>query len=101
MPAEYEERAVYVVQGELAVDEAKIAEGQLAVLAPGMRIRLRADGEARAMVLGGDRFPTPRYIWWNFVASSQERIEHAKRRWANREFAPVPGETEFIPLPVQ
>jgi redox-sensitive bicupin YhaK (pirin superfamily) len=101
MPAEHEERAVYVVHGELDVDAARIAEGQLAVLAPGAKVRLRANGEARAMLLGGNRFPTPRYIWWNFVASSLERIERAKERWAKREFPPVPGETEFIPLPAQ
>ena len=100
MSEEHEERAVYVVQGELAAGDAKIAEGQLAALAPGQRIRLRAaDGGARAMLLGGNRFPTPRYIWWNFVASSRERIERAKERWAKREFPTVPGETEFIPLP--
>ena len=52
------------------------------------------------MLLGGNRFPTPRHIWWNFVASSQERIERAKARWVKREFPPVPGETEFIPLPI-
>jgi redox-sensitive bicupin YhaK (pirin superfamily) len=99
MPLEHEERAVYVVEGELAIDDAKIVEGQLAALAPGLAIRLRAVGEARAMLLGGNRFPTPRHIWWNFVASSHERIERAKERWAKREFPPVPGETEFIPLP--
>lgn len=99
LPAEHEERAVYMVHGELAVDAGKIAEGQLATLAPGKKIRLRADGETRAMLLGGNRFPTPRHIWWNFVASSQDRIERAKQRWANHEFPPVPGETEFIPLP--
>jgi redox-sensitive bicupin YhaK (pirin superfamily) len=62
---------------------------------------LRARGAGRAMLLGGERFPTPRYIWWNFVASSQERIEQAKARWKRGEFAKVPGETEFIPLPSQ
>jgi redox-sensitive bicupin YhaK (pirin superfamily) len=99
VPPEHDERAVYVVQGELALDDTKLVEGQLAALAPGQNIRLRAAGEARAMLLGGNRFPTPRHIWWNFVASSQERIELAKERWAKREFPPVPGETEFIPLP--
>jgi redox-sensitive bicupin YhaK (pirin superfamily) len=99
MSPEHEERAVYVVQGELATNDAKIAEGQLAALAPGEKILLRAVGEARVMLLGGNRFSTPRHIWWNFVASSHERIEHAKERWAKREFPPVPGETEFIPLP--
>jgi len=99
VPAEYDERAVYVVSGELAVGESRIIEGQLAVLAPGTKPTLRAVGETRAMLLGGKRFPTPRYIWWNFVASSRERIALAKDRWAKGQFAPVPGETEFIPLP--
>ena len=101
MPAEYEERAVYVVSGQLDLQDSKIGEGELAVLAPGSKEILRANGEASAMLLGGARFPTPRLIWWNFVASSRERIEGAKERWANRGFPPVPGESEFIPLPPQ
>ena len=99
--AEHEERAVYVVHGELAIGDEKFTEGQLAVLAPGGKVGIRALSDTRAMLLGGQRFPTPRFIWWNFVASSQERIERAKQRWADRQFAPVPGETEFIPLPAQ
>jgi redox-sensitive bicupin YhaK (pirin superfamily) len=99
MPSDHDERAIYVVSGELAVGEAKITEGQLAVLEPGTKPTLRAAAETNAMLLGGKRFPTPRFIWWNFVASSQERIALAKDRWANRQFEPVPGETEFIPLP--
>jgi redox-sensitive bicupin YhaK (pirin superfamily) len=101
MPMEHEERAVYVVHGELAVGDTRLTEGQLAVLTPGSEVSLRANGETRAMLLGGDRFPTPRFIWWNFVASSHDRIDQAKQRWAKREFAAVPGETEFIPLPPQ
>jgi redox-sensitive bicupin YhaK (pirin superfamily) len=96
---DYGERAVYVVQGELAVGEMTVTAGQIAILEPGEITRLRALGDARAMILGGDEFPTPRYIWWNFVASSHERIEEAKQRWQRREFPAVPGETEYIPLP--
>jgi len=99
VPPEHAERAVYVVQGELLIDESRVVAGQLAVLAPGSESVLRAADEARAMLLGGAQFPTPRHIWWNFVASSRERIERAKERWAQRQFPPVPGETEFIPLP--
>jgi hypothetical protein len=99
IPPEHEERAVYVVNGELTIGDGKAVEGQLAVLTPGRKIALRANGETQAMLLGGDRFATPRLIWWNFVASSQERINLAKERWENRQFPPVPGETEFIPLP--
>jgi redox-sensitive bicupin YhaK (pirin superfamily) len=51
------------------------------------------------MLLGGERFPTPRFIWWNFVSSSRERMENAKRDWAEQRFERIPGETEFIPLP--
>jgi len=99
VPPDHGERAVYVVNGELAVSEMPVSAGQIAILKPGENTRLRALGDARAMILGGDAFPTPRYIWWNFVASSHERIEHAKARWQRREFPAVPGETEFIPLP--
>jgi redox-sensitive bicupin YhaK (pirin superfamily) len=51
------------------------------------------------MFLGGAALEGPRYIWWNFVASRRERIEQAKAAWKAGKFAPVPGETEFIPLP--
>ncbi len=101
VPAEHEERAVYVANGQLDIDGRKIGEGQLAMLEPSRTVRVRAEQEAQVMLLGGNRFASPRYIWWNFVASSQERISQAKERWANRQFAPVPGETEFIPLPAQ
>jgi redox-sensitive bicupin YhaK (pirin superfamily) len=50
------------------------------------------------MLIGGDPVG-PRHLWWNFVASSRDRIERAKRDWAGGAFAQVPGETEFIPLP--
>jgi redox-sensitive bicupin YhaK (pirin superfamily) len=93
------ERAVYVVQGGLTIDEIPVTVGQLAVLVPGQSSILRTTGDSRVMLLGGERFPTPRYIWWNFVASSHERIERAKERWQRQQFPAVPGETEFIPLP--
>jgi redox-sensitive bicupin YhaK (pirin superfamily) len=99
VPGDHGERAVYVVQGELAIGETTLTEGQLAVLEPGMNVTLRGLTPARTMLLGGEHFPTPRFIWWNFVASSQERIERAKERWERRQFPEVPGETEFIPLP--
>jgi redox-sensitive bicupin YhaK (pirin superfamily) len=99
VPPDHEERAVYVVSGELTVGENRIVEGQLAVLEPQSHPTLRASTDAEAMLLGGARFATARYIWWNFVASSRERIERAKDRWSSGGFSPVPGETEFIPLP--
>jgi redox-sensitive bicupin YhaK (pirin superfamily) len=99
MPVEFQERAVYVVSGELGIGGAAVKEGQMAVIGTGELCTLRAHQDSRVMLLGGDRFSTARYIWWNFVASSHERIELAKQRWSKGEFASVPGETEFIPLP--
>jgi hypothetical protein len=101
IPEEHGERAVYVVQGDVSIDGATILERQLAVLESGTEPLLRAREPSRVMLLGGERFPTPRHIWWNFVASTRERIDAAKERWSKGEFAPVPGETEFIPLPHQ
>jgi redox-sensitive bicupin YhaK (pirin superfamily) len=103
VPAEYEERAVYVIEGSIAVapDGESFNEGQLLVFKPGTAVSLRA-GEmsgARVMLLGGEPMDGPRHIWWNFVSSSRERIEQAKEDWRSGRFAPVPDETEFIPLP--
>jgi redox-sensitive bicupin YhaK (pirin superfamily) len=101
MPDDHAERAVYVAQGGLDLDGTRLDAGQMAVFAAGGQPRLRALSDARVMLLGGAQFPTPRVIWWNFVASSRERIEQAKQRWLRQEFPSVPGETEFIPLPKQ
>jgi redox-sensitive bicupin YhaK (pirin superfamily) len=101
VPDDHAERAVYVVQGEIDVDGTHLGQGHMAVFAAGGSPRLRASRETRLMLLGGAKFPTPRFIWWNFVASSHERIERAKERWSRQEFPEVPGETEFIPLPKQ
>ena len=73
--------------------------GQLLVLHPGDAITVEAESQARVMVLGGEPMDGPRHIWWNFVSSSKDRIEQAKADWLAGRFAPVPNETEFIPLP--
>ena len=96
---DHPERAVYVAEGEIAIAGTRLHAGQLAILTPRSAPSVEAAATSRIMLLGGDPFPTPRYIWWNFVASSRERIEAAKERWRTRQFDPVPGESEFIPLP--
>jgi redox-sensitive bicupin YhaK (pirin superfamily) len=101
LPADYKERAVYIAKGEVQIGAMSLREGNLGLLAPGEDERLIALKDSRVMILGGAPFPTARHIWWNFVASSKERIEAAKQRWTDRAYPPVPGETEFIPLPKQ
>jgi len=71
----------------------------LAVLASGNDAILESPAGARVMLFGGAKLDGDRFIWWNFVSSSREKIEAAKARWAAQHFPPVPDETEFIPLP--
>jgi redox-sensitive bicupin YhaK (pirin superfamily) len=100
LPVEHEERGVYVAEGEVEVAGQSFTEGRLLVFRPGDHITLRAKGNARVMLLGGEPMDGPRYIWWNFVSSSKERLEAAKDDWKQARFAIVPGdETDFIPLP--
>lgn len=96
---DYPERGLYAVSGEIYVDNQPVAPHHLAVLAPDRPVRILAGGDARMMLLGGAALDGKRIIWWNFVASSGELIEDAKRRWREGRFPPVPGDTEFIPLP--
>ncbi len=99
LPDDYEERAVYLVEGELMIGDCKLEAGEMAVIRPGAIATIRSGGPARAMLIGGQSYPEKRTIWWNFVSSSKERIEEAKRDWSEGRFESVPGETEFIPLP--
>ena len=99
LPPEHEERAVYLVDGDLTIDGEALPAGALATLLPGRHVALEASSASRCMVLGGEPADGPRHIWWNFVASSPERLERARQDWKLGRFATVPGETEFIPLP--
>jgi redox-sensitive bicupin YhaK (pirin superfamily) len=69
------------------------------IFRPGDRITVTAKSDSRLMFLGGAALDGPRYLWWNFVSSSKERIESAKEDWKQGRFAAVPQESEFIPLP--
>ncbi len=99
LDADYEERAIYVAEGEVDIAGDKFEAPRLLIFRPGDRITVKATRPARLMFLGGAALEGPRYIWWNFVSSRKERIEQAKEEWKTGRFAPVPGETEFIPLP--
>jgi len=99
MDAAYEERAIYVAEGEIDIAGDRFTAGQLLVFRAGDRITVSGATQARFAILGGDALEGPRYVWWNFVSSRKERIEEAKAQWASGRFTMVPGEHEFIPLP--
>jgi redox-sensitive bicupin YhaK (pirin superfamily) len=100
LPEEHEERGLYLLSGALSCDSERIEERTLVVFRAGGAPVVRAEADSRVLLLGGAPPDGPRYIEWNFVSSSRERIEQAKAEWRAGAFPKVPGdEIEFIPLP--
>ena len=93
------ERAVYSVDNALLIDGAQVPAFTMAVLAPGSAATIEAPHGARCAIIGGEPLDGPRFIWWNFVSSSRERIERAKVDWSAQRMGQIAGETEWIPLP--
>ena len=106
LPDDHEDRGVHVTHGSIAVAGDSFSAGQMMVFRPGDRISLRAGPEgARLLALGGATLNGPRYIWWNFVSSSPERIEAAKLDWRRAAWGegrftlPAGDDAEFITAP--
>ena len=99
MPIGHAERAAYIVNGAIESEGRIYEEGSLLLFVEGARATLRARAASRVALIGGAPLEGMRHIWWNFVASSPERIERAKADWKAGKFAKVPGDDEFIPLP--
>lgn len=95
-----DERAVMVVGGAAELDGQALETFTLYVLRPGREAQVSSRSGARLMLLGGQSFATRRYVFWNFVSSSRERINQAKEDWQALRFPLIPGDDqEFIPLP--
>ncbi|MCQ8871300.1 pirin family protein [Mesorhizobium sp. LMG17149] len=100
IPADAEERAIYTLEGEVSISGDVFPAERLLVFRPGDEIVVSSLTGAHFMLFGGASLGSKRYIWWNFVSSSKERIEQAKQEWKTGRFDIVPGdEEEFIPLP--
>jgi redox-sensitive bicupin YhaK (pirin superfamily) len=106
LPNDHEDRGLYVVEGSISVAGQSFEAGRMMVFRPGDQISVAAGpAGARLILLGGATLAGPRYIWWNFVASSQDRIEAAKAEWRKADwgrgmFDLPPGDRdEFTPLP--
>lgn len=93
-----EERAIYIVEGQVRLDGESLPPNVMVPLQPGDEPMLSSDGPARVVLIGGAPLGH-RHVWWNFVSSRKERIVQAADDWAAQRFARVPGETESIPLP--
>lgn len=98
LPSQYLESTFYVVEGCIAVGSQTYQQHTMAIAQSNQLVEIQATKDSHVMLLGGSPVGQ-RYIWWNFVSSSQSRIEKAKTDWQENRFEKVPGETEFIPLP--
>jgi len=99
LPAEYSERAIYVAQGSAEIAGSTIAAGQMAVLEPGHAVPVRTEGPATLMVLGGEPIGE-RFLLWNFVSSSRERLAQAAEDWRQQRMKlPDGDDAEFTPMP--
>ncbi|MEM8992055.1 MAG: pirin family protein [Pseudomonadota bacterium] len=107
LPEGHEDRAVYVLSGIVEVAGDRFDAGRMLVFRPGDAVSVRAVQPARLMLLGGEAMAGPRFIWWNFVASSRERIEAAKGAWRDGDWEhgrfrlPPDDDQEHIPLPAK
>jgi redox-sensitive bicupin YhaK (pirin superfamily) len=99
IPALASERALYAVEGAYQLRGKRMDPFAMVVLPSGDTVRVEADTPARVMLIGGEPLDGPRFIWWNFVSSTQERIREAAAEWAAQHRPRIPGETEWIPLP--
>lgn len=100
LPNLHADQAVYVIDGVVTADGAEVGARNMVVFERGSRPAITAQAPSHVVLLGGEPFAEPRHIWWNFVSSSQARIEQAKADWKEGRFGPIPGDDkEFIPLP--
>ncbi|WP_178082792.1 pirin family protein [Pseudomonas sp. BBP2017] len=99
IPDEHAERALYVLDGEMSLNDEAVEPQSLVVLPEGEEMSLYADSESRLVLFGGAVLDGPRRMNWNFVASDPALIERARVRWAAGDWPTVPGESERIELP--
>lgn len=93
------EAAVYAVSGSVEVDGAPVPQKTMALLDTSNSQRVSAQTDAQFVIIGGEPLDGHRFLFWNFVSSSKERLMQAADDWEAQRFDKVPGETEFIPLP--
>ncbi|MFN4149335.1 MAG: pirin family protein, partial [Candidatus Sericytochromatia bacterium] len=93
------ELGLYIVSGKIKFEDNEYSGNVMLVFKNGSEINIEAIGDVRAVIVGGKAFPEPRYLYWNFVSTSKEKLEEAKDRWRKQNFPKIEGETEFVTMP--
>lgn len=99
VPEEHVQRAVYVLAGDVQVDAQPLRVGELTIFKPGACVHLTAAAVSHVVMLGGAPLDAPRYLWWNYVSSSEAWLEEARQAWRDKRYPMVEGDAQFIPLP--
>ena len=99
IPADYPERALYMLEGDVQLDGQALEPHSLVLLEAGEEMTLSADSDCHLVLIGGAPLDGPRRMNWNFVASDPALIEKARARWAAGDWPTVPGEIGRIELP--
>jgi len=93
------EIGVFLISGSCSINNQTLEIDDLMVVSDPSNVLITFSAGARFIIIGGEPFPEPRYIWWNFISSSKERIRNAASAWADQKMGKVTGESDFIPLP--
>lgn len=94
-----EEIGIFLIAGHCRINDQDLNINDLMVVSDPSTIKMNYTEETRLIIIGGEPFSEPRYIWWNFISSSKERIQKAASDWQNQTMGNVSGESDFIPLP--
>lgn len=93
------ELGIFIVSGSATINGNKLVPEDLLVTTKTEQMSLQVEAGTVLAFFGGDPLPEKRFLWWNFVSSSSEKIRSAALRWKNQEMVSVPGEIDYIPLP--
>lgn len=93
------ELGLYIVSGKVKFEDKEYSDNLMLVFKTGSEINIESIGDVRAVIVGGKAFPEPRYLYWNFVSTSKEKLELAKEKWRKQNFPKIEGETEFVIMP--
>lgn len=93
------EIAFVVAKGEVSDGTDKIGQGRMLISKSEDQCKIKLAAGTRLMIFGGQPLSEPRYLYWNFVSSSKERLEQAKQDWRDKKFPKVPGDNTYVPLP--
>jgi len=93
------ESALYILEGNITADGNNYKPNQILIAKDSKLCEFEMDENTVVYIFGGEPFAEERFINWNFVSSSKERIQQAKDDWINQKFPKIPGENDFVPYP--